>query len=101
MSSGDLPSIIGAIALLIGGVFTGLIGLDQKRKRIDQETLEELENYHQWHPRVRRAVVLLRAAISDCPQAVEPDGIQDLIQWPPPKPKHARRGDEVTADDAG
>jgi len=97
----DLPAIIGAVALLIGGVFTGLIGLDQKRKRVDAETLDELADYHRWHPRVRRALVLLRATVADSPQAEEPDGIDDLIQWPPPKPKHSRRGDEVTADDAG
>lgn len=95
----DLPAIIGAVALLIGGVFTGLIGLDQKRKRVDQETLAELDDYHRWHPRVRRALVLLRATVADCPQVVEPAGIDDLVAWPPPRPN--RRTDEVTADDAG
>lgn len=99
MNSGDLPAIIGAIGLVIGTVFTGLIGLNARRTRLDQETLDELVDYHTWHPRMRRAVVLLRATIAECPQASEPNGIDELIQWPPPRPRHVRR-DEVTADDS-
>lgn len=101
MSSGDLPAIIGAIGLLIGTVFTGLVGLGQRRTRLDQETLDELDAYQRWRPRVRRAIVALRATIADCPDVTEPDEVADLIQWPPPKPRHSRRGDEVNADDAG
>lgn len=95
----DLPAIIGAVSLLIGAVFTGLIGLGQRRSRIDQETLAELDDYHRWHPRVRRALVLLRATIADSPNMTEPDGIDALIRWPPPRPRHIR--DEVTSDEAG
>lgn len=97
----DLPAIIGAIGLLIGTVFGGLAALDRRRARLDDEDEAELEDYHRWHPKVLRAVVLLRATIANCPQAVEPDGIEDLMQWPPtrPRPKHSRG--EVTSDDAG
>lgn len=97
----DLPAIIGAFGLLIGTVFGGIAALDRRRARLDGEDAAELEDYHRWHPRVLRAVVLLRATIANCPQAVEPGGIEDLVQWPPerPRPKHSKG--EVTADDAG
>lgn len=95
----DLPAIIGAIGLLIGTVFGGIAALDRRRARISDDDVAELEDYHRWHPRMRRAVVLLRASIAGSVDAVEPDGIDDLISWPPPrvKPKHSR-GDEVAAD---
>jgi hypothetical protein len=96
----DLPAIIGAVSLLIGAVFTGLIGLSQRRSRIDRETLDELDDYHRWHPRVRRALVMLRATIAESTMT-EPDGIDALVRWPPPKPRHSLPRDEVTADDAG
>ena len=101
MRSGDLPAIIGAFGLLIGTVFTGIVGLGQRRTRLDRETLDENDAYHRWHPRVLRAVTVLRATIAASPTAVEPAEIDELIEWPPPRPKHARRGDEVTSDDAG
>lgn len=100
MSSGDLPAIIGAIGLVIGTVFTGLVGLGQRRTRLDQEILDEVSAYRRWHPRVMRGVALLRATVAQSDKD-EPPTVEDLIEWPPPKPKHARRGDEVTADDAG
>lgn len=100
MTSGDLPAIIGAFGLLIGTVFTGLVGLGQRRTRLDQELIEENRDYHRWQPRVLRAVALLRSTIAASPDVTEPTGVDDLIEWPPPKPRHARR-DEVTADDAG
>jgi hypothetical protein len=97
----DLPAIIGAIGLLIGTVFGGIAALDRRRTRLDDEDAAELEDYHRWHPKVLRAVVLLRATIANCPQAVEPPGVDDLIAWPPERhrPKHSRG--EVTADDEG
>lgn len=98
MRSGDLPAIIGAIGLLIGTIFTGIVGLGQRRTRLDRETLDENDAYHRWHPRMMRAVTLLRATISAAPGVTEPAGIDELVDWPPPRPKHARR-DEVTADD--
>lgn len=101
MSSGDLPAIIGAIGLLVGTVFTGIVGLGQRRTRLDRETLDENEAYHRWHPRMVRAVTVLRAVIAATPGVTEPPEIEELIEWPPPRPKHARRADEVTVDDAG
>lgn len=99
MDAGDVPSIIGAVSLAIGTIFTGYIGVGQRRTRLDQETLDENADYQRWHPRVLRAVTMLRAVISSVPGVDEPAGIDDLLQWPPPQPgKHARR-DEVTAGD--
>lgn len=98
----DLPAIIGAIGLLIGTVFGGIAALDRRRTRLDDEDAAELENYQRWRPRVRRAVVLLRATIANCPEADEPAGVDELLAWPPPdkaRPKHSRG--EVTADDEG
>lgn len=92
MSTGDLPAIIGAIGLLIGTVFTGIIGLGQRRTRLDRETLEELEQYRVWRPRVRRAVVILQdlLAVAKVP---EPAGLQDLLEFPPPQQaRHSKGG---------
>jgi hypothetical protein len=97
MNAGDLPAIIGAVGLLVGTVFTGFVGLGQRRTRLDRETVEENEQYHRWQPRVLRAVALLRARIGATVGVEEPDGIDELIEFPPPRPKHAR---EVTSDDA-
>lgn len=99
MDAGDVPSIIGGVSLLVGTVFTGWIGVGQRRTRLDQETLDENADYHRWRPRVLRAVTLLRSAISVAPGVDEPAGIDELLQWPPPQTrKHARR-DEVSAGD--
>jgi hypothetical protein len=98
VNSGDLPAIIGAVSLTIGTVFTGIVGVGQRRTRLDQDTLDENDDYHRWRPRVLRAVTLLRSVISMTPGVDEPDGIDELLSWPPPSPKH-RRGSEVTADD--
>lgn len=92
MSTGDLPAIIGAFGLLIGTVFTGIIGLGQRRTRLDRETLEELEQYRVWRPRVRRAVVILQdlLAVAKVP---EPAGLQDLLEFPPPQQaRHSKGG---------
>jgi hypothetical protein len=97
MDSGDMPAIIGAVGLVIGTVFTGFIGLGQRRTRLDRETVEENEQYHRWQPRVLRAVALLRARIGATVGVEEPDGLDALIEFPPPRPKHVR---EVTSDDA-
>lgn len=96
----DLPAIIGAIGLLIGTVFGGLAALDRRRSKLDDEAAAELDDYHRWHPRIVRAVVSLQAVIAGTPDATEPDGITELVKWPPPvpKPKHSRRGEEVSAD---
>lgn len=95
MSSGDLPAIIGGIALVIGTVFTGIAGLDARRNRRDADAAEDYANLQRWYPRVLRAVVLLRGAIARHRDLTEPDGIDDLLAFPPPKPKHSR---EVTGD---
>lgn len=90
MDSGDLPAIISGVGLLVGTVFTGFIGLGHRRTRLDRETQDENEAYHRWHPRIVRAVVLLRARIGATVGVEEPDGIDELIEFPPPRPKHAR-----------
>jgi hypothetical protein len=93
----DLPSIIGGLALLITAVFGGLAGLEARRGRRDAEVAEELEQRQRWSPRVLRAVTMLRDAFARIPGAVEPEGIDDLIAYPPPaKSKHAR---EMSGDD--
>ncbi|HEY9415276.1 MAG TPA: hypothetical protein VIQ30_10985 [Pseudonocardia sp.] len=94
----DLPAIIGGLSLLVGAIFTGLIGLDQRRKRLDQDVLNENDDYHRWRPLVRRAIVALRDRLAEH-GIPEPEGIDDLIEWPPPRPKgrHAK-GDEIVDD---
>jgi hypothetical protein len=103
VSSGDLPAIIGALGLLIGTVFGGIATLDRRRVRASGEDAAELEDYHRWHPRMVRAVVLLRATVAGAQGVVEPDGIDDLVQWPParPKPKHSRSEEVATDADQG
>lgn len=96
----DLPAIIGALGLLIGTVFGGIAALDRRRARLDGEDAAELEDYHRWHPKVLRAVVLLRATIANCPEATEPAGVDELVAWPPARPR-AKHSREVTADDEG
>lgn len=96
----DLPAIIGGIALLIGTVFTGLAGLDIRRRRMEQEDREEYEALQRWRPRVRRAVVALLDKLAEHRIAPPPE-VEALMVFPPPKPKHAKYDDEVTADDAG
>lgn len=98
VNSGDLPAIIGAFGLLVGTVFTGIVGLGQRRTRLDRDTLDENEQYHRWRPRALRAVALLRGTIGASPHVEEPPGIDELLAWPPPAPKHARS--EATKDDA-
>lgn len=97
ISTGDLPAIIGAVGLLVGTVFTGIIGLGQRRTRIDGETLEELEHRRDWQPRARRAVVMLREVIAEL-KGTEPPEVASLLKYPPPTAKHARP-EEVTAGD--
>lgn len=99
MNTGDLPSIIGAIGLLVGAVFTGVVGLGQRRTRLDRETLDENEQYHRWQPRVLRAVAMLRARIAGTVGIEEPDGIDDLIGFPPPAPRAKHSRNEASTDD--
>lgn len=91
----DLPAIIGGLALLITAVFGGLAGLEARRGRRDADVAEELALRQRWSPRVLRAVTMLRDAMA-LARVAEPDGIDELLEYPPPvKAKHAR---EVPSD---
>lgn len=96
----NLPAIIGGLSLLVGAIFTGIIGLGQRRTRLDLDTVDEVEDYRRWRPRVRRAIVELRDVLAEY-GIPEPEDIDDMIQFPPPKilPRHLRQIEAVTADD--
>lgn len=92
----DLPAIIGGMALLITAIFGGLAGLEARRGRRDADVAEELALRQRWSPRVLKALTMLRDTLARF-GVEEPDGIDDLIEYPPPsRAKHAR---EVASDE--
>lgn len=95
----DLPSIIGAIGLLVGTVFGGIAALDRRRTRISGEDAAELEDYQRWRPRVVRGWVELMSIISELGGRVPPE-VEELVRWPPPAPKGRHSREERDGADA-
>lgn len=93
MSAGDLPAIIGAVAVLVTGVFGGLAQLDARRRRRDADSAEDYANLQRWYPRAMRAFTLLSGLVGRL-GGVVPAEAEELIAFPPPKPKHASVSDD-------
>lgn len=93
----DIPQIIGGFSVLVATIFTGWATVDNRRQKKDADAAAELADRQRWSPRVLRAVTILREAFARIPGAVEPPGIDELLVFPPPKPKHAR--DVITDDE--
>lgn len=88
MTSGDLGSIIGGLALLVGAFFTGLVSLRNARSSGHGADAERLEQYERWRPKMLRLVGDLRASMAAAnPPVPEPDGIDETLTFPPPKDK--------------
>lgn len=93
----DLPAIIGGLSLLVAAVFGGLAQLEARRSRRDKDVAMELLERQAWSPRVLRAVTMLRDTLARF-GVEEPDGIAELIEFPPPKPKHLRTVEDADAE---
>lgn len=94
----DLPAIIGGLAVLLTAIFGGLAQLEVKRSKRDSDSAVELAERQAWSPRVLRAVTMLRDTIARATGVTEPDGIDELIAFPPPKPKHLRAVEDADAE---
>lgn len=89
MSGADWGPLLTGCALLVGAVFTGLIGLRNVPRGTSHDR-RRLEQYEVWRPRVRRVVTTLRDLLAEH-RIPEPDGIDEALRFPP--------SDEVTSDE--
>lgn len=85
----DIPQIIGGVSLLVGTVFTGWAAVDNRRQKRDADSAEDYANLQRWYPRALRAFTLLTAMLGRAGVAV-PAEVDELIEFPPPRAKHAR-----------
>lgn len=89
MSGADWGPLLTGVGLIVGAVFTGLIGLRNVPRGTSHER-KLLDQYDIWRPRVRRVVTNLRDLLAEH-RIPEPDGIDEEMRFPP--------RDEVTSDE--
>jgi hypothetical protein len=78
----DLTALVTSLSLLVGAVFTGIVGLQRKQETMDAAASKRLEQYERWRPKVRILIAELRDILS-AHHIPEPPGIDDRIQFPP------------------
>lgn len=93
MNATDLAAVLGGMSLLVGGVFTGLIGYKNAQNNWHRRDAERLEQYETWRPKMRRLVADLRSLLSDH-RIPEPPGIDETLRFPP-----AENDEKVSTDD--
>lgn len=87
----DLTALVASLSLLVGAVFTGLIGLQRKQSSMDEADALRLEQYERWRPRIRILVAELRDLLAQH-RIPEPPGVDETLTFPP-------KGEKVTTDE--